>query len=69
MATYKQIAAAVRESADFEPETCWIAHVKSDYGLTRRQAPNRIDPDRRCRPCPPSKRSHIEGVLRDFGMI
>ena len=69
MATYKEIQQAVKELAGFTVKICWIAHVLSDYGKTRRIAPNRIDPSKRKHPCPQSKRPAIEGLLRQFGMI
>jgi len=44
MATYKQIQDNVRSSHGFKAQTCWIAHVLSDYGLTTRVAHNRKTP-------------------------
>ena len=42
MATYAEIQKVVRAKHGFVPKTCWIAHVKSDFSLTNRTAPNRI---------------------------
>jgi hypothetical protein len=69
MATYKQIAEYVRTKNGFAPKTCWIAHVLSDQGLTKRKAANRIDPKMRAYPCPPLKRDAIESALKHFAMI
>ena len=55
MATYKQIQDRVRSQAGWLPKTCWIAHVKSDFGLPMRDAPNRAGAERQV-PCPPDKR-------------
>ena len=69
MATYRQISDYVRKEYNFVPKTCWIAHVLSGYGLTKRMAPNREDPGKRRYPCPDEKRSAIESALRHFAMI
>ena len=69
MATYKQIAKYVRAENGFDPKTCWMAHVLWDRGLTKRKAPNRIDPKVRAYPCPVSKRGAIESALKHFAMI
>lgn len=69
MATYRQIIKWVRANHGFQAETCWIADVKEAHGLTRSQAPNRIDRQRKVKPCPASKRSAIELALVHFGMI
>lgn len=69
MATYREIQTYVRQNSQFVPQTCWIAHVMSDAGLTSRMAGNRVDPPTRAKPCPPSKRPAILAALRHFGMI
>lgn len=69
MATYKQITDRIRQTDGFVAQTCWIADVKASHGLTRGEAPNRIDPDRKIKPCPPTKRAAIEKALIHFGMI
>lgn len=69
MATYREITDHVRRTNGFVPKTCWIAHVLSDHGKTRRTAPNRQSLEQRTNPCPPPKRSAIETALRHFGMI
>lgn len=69
MATYKQVQAHVRQRNGFVPQTCWIAHVMSDFGLTTRTAPNRINTGARAKPCPPDKRQPIIDTLRHFRMI
>jgi len=38
--------------------------VKSEFGLTGRVAPNRIDAKNRKHPCPPEKRPVIEEAMR-----
>jgi hypothetical protein len=69
MATYREIAEYVRTNGGFGPKACWIAHVLSDHGLTKRKASNRINPKVRANPCPPSKRDAIETALKYFSMI
>ena len=69
MPTYKDIQQAVKISSNFVPKTCWIAHVLSDHGVIKREAPNRIDPNNREHPCPPDKRIAIEDALRRLKMI
>jgi hypothetical protein len=69
MATYRQIQVWVRSKYRFVPQTCWIAHVLSDHGLTTRVAPNRADAAKRDKPCPPNKRPAIEDALRYFKMV
>jgi hypothetical protein len=69
MATYSQIQKLVRAKGGFTPKPCWIAHVMSDHGLTKRVAFNRIDPDARKHPRPPQKRQSITDALRELRMI
>ena len=69
MATYRQIADRIRQTDGFVAQTCWIADVKASHGLTSGEAPNRIDPERKVKPCPPAKRAAIERALIHFGMI
>jgi len=69
MATYREIQEWVRQHHGFVPETCWIAHVKADRGLTKAVAPNRLAAQGRARPCPPAKRAAIESALRRFGLL
>ena len=69
MATYHEIITYVRREYGFVSKTCWIAHVKSDYGLIARTASNRTDPSSRAESCPPDKRLAIVTALRHFGMI
>jgi len=69
MATYREIQDHIRARERFVPQTCWIAHVMSDHGLTTRLAPNRISASERAKPCPHDKRAAIEAALRHFGMI
>ena len=70
MATYREIAElACRVGRFGSVKTCWIAHVLSDYRLTSRTAPNRINPRARVHPCPESKRPAIVEALRLLKMI
>jgi hypothetical protein len=69
MATYRNIIERLRETHGFAAQTCWIADVKAAHGLTRGASPNRIDPDRKVKPCPPDKRAAIERALIHFGMV
>lgn len=49
--------------------SCHIAHVLSDYGKTRRIAPNRKSLTSRRWPCPARLRGPIETMLRDLYII
>jgi len=69
MATYKEIQNYVKQKYGFKPETCWIAHAKEKCGIPMRRAPNRIDPDKRVKPCPEDKFHAIKNALKHFGMI
>lgn len=69
MATYAQIQAFVKQRYDFQPKTCWIAHIKSKCGLPVRQAHNRRDPRHREVPCPQKREQAIRAALQHFGMI
>lgn len=67
--TYADIAREVQRIGGFIPKTCWIAGVKSEFGLTARMAPNRIDPRQRKHPCPPEKRLVIVEAMRKLRAI
>jgi len=69
MSTYKQIASDVKERTGRTVKTCWIAHVKSLHGLTKRVSPNRINLDSRVHPCPEKWVGEIELSMRKFGDI
>lgn len=69
MATYKEIQQAVKETHGFVPKPCWIAHILSDHGLTKRQSPNRINASRRKYPCPSEKRPAIEQTMKHLKAI
>jgi 23S rRNA (uracil1939-C5)-methyltransferase len=69
MATYSEIIEWTKRRHGFTAQTCWIADVKSAYGLTRGSASNRINPRAKVKPCPASKRAAIEDALRHFQMI
>ncbi len=69
MATYREIQDWVRVKSGFVPKTCWIAHVKSDLGLTMRPSTNRYDHPTRVNPCPGDRRLAIEAALRHFNMV
>ena len=64
-----EIIDRVKSERGFSPKSCWIAHVLSDHGLTKRAAHNRDDPNLRAHPCPVLKRPAIEAALRHFAMI
>lgn len=59
----------IRQTDSFIAQTCWIADVQASHGLTRGQSPNRIDPARKAKPCPPAKRVAIERALIHFKMV
>jgi hypothetical protein len=69
MATYREIQNWLRTRHNFVPKTCWIAHVMSEHGLTRRPVPNRLDQASRKYPCPDDKRPAILEALRKFSMV
>jgi hypothetical protein len=69
MATYREIQDFVRKHHRFVPKSCWIAHVKSEHGLTKRVAPNRQSAGHRLHPCPDEKRKIIEDAMRVLGML
>ena len=60
MATYKEIQDYVKETYGFLPKTCWIAHMKELCGVPVKNAPNRISPTHREKPCPPEKMLYIK---------
>lgn len=69
MATYQEIQAYVKEKYGFVPKTCWISHMKEVCGIPVKNAPNRISPHRRERPCPPEKMGYIKEAFAHFDMI
>lgn len=69
MATYAEIQRHTKRVYGVSVETCHIADVLREHGLTTRTAPNRIDPLSPVKPCPNGKRQAIEDALRHFGMI
>ncbi len=69
MATYREIADLTRQMCGRTVKTCWIAHVKSDFGLITREAPNRISPTARVHPCPDDVRPAIIAAMRRLGEI
>ena len=68
MATYKDIAAWVKERYGFSIKTCWIAHCKELYGLPVGTAPNRQG-EGRTNPCPTDKQPAIRAAFQHFGML
>ncbi|MGA0603302.1 hypothetical protein ACO2Q3_21520 [Caulobacter sp. KR2-114] len=68
-ATYGQIQAHCRRAYGFTPQTCWIADVLAEQGLTRRQAPNRKNPDAPRKPCPPHRKAELVRAIRALGML
>ena len=69
MATYKEIQDYVKEHHSITVQTCWIAHMKERLGLPRREAPNRIDENKRVKPCPAEYEGFIEEAFKHFKMI
>lgn len=67
MPTYRQVQDYVKSKNGFVPKTCWIAHVLSDHGLTKREAHNRHSKGSRVHPCPPEKREAIVTALKTLG--
>lgn len=69
MATYKEIQSYVKETYNFIPKTCWIAHMKEVCGLPVNQSPNRYSTDKRVAPCPSNKMEAIRNAFKHFKMI
>jgi hypothetical protein len=69
VSVYDQLRDYIFERYQFTAQSCWIAHVLSDHGLTKRVAANRRNGASRTKPCPTSKRPAIEAALRHFKMI
>ena len=69
MATYKEIQKYVKEQHGITVQTCWIAHMKEQLGLPRREAPNRIDKNKRVKPCPAEYEGFIKEAFKNFGML
>lgn len=69
MATYQEIQSYVKETYGFLSKTCWIAHVKGLFGISVRNAPNRISPSQRKKPCPPEKIPYVKEPFQHFGML
>ena len=65
----KKIQAYVRPKYGFQPQSCWIAHVKELCGLEVKMAHNRQSPEKRKKPCPPDKQEAIKEAFKHFGMI
>ncbi len=64
MPGYRREREYVRNKFGIKIQTCHVAHVKEVLGLTRGQAPNRIDPNRRVKPCPPHLWAIVEEAVR-----
>jgi hypothetical protein len=69
MPTYKNVAKHVLANGGGYVAPCHIAHVRAYHGLTTRIASNRIDPNRRVKPCPPPKWGYIEQALFALGAL
>ena len=69
MATYREIQEEYKRQFGTTIKTCWIAQVLAAHGLTKRKAPNRIDPNSYKYPCPPAKYPEIEKVLRKLEIL
>lgn len=66
MAGYKREREYIFRKYGFRVETCEVAHVKSDLGLTRGIAANRIIANGRQKPCRDRVRSAVEDAVRHF---
>lgn len=69
MATYKQIQDYVKGKYGLMIKTCWIAHIKEECGLERKNALNRINPTKRKYSCPDDKKCLIEEAFKHFNMM
>lgn len=69
MATYKQIQEHVKVTYGITVKTCWIADMKEQCGLTRKDAINRKDLNKREYPCPEDKKDFIIETFKYYDMI
>lgn len=69
MATYKEIKNYVMEEHGVNIQTCWIADMKEYHRLPKRTASNRIDINKKVKPCPEDKREIITKAFKHFNMI
>lgn len=69
MATYKEIKEYIKKEYGVNVQTCWIADMKEQHGLPKRIAPNRIDKNKKVKPCPEQKRILITEAFKHFKMI
>lgn len=70
MATYKEIQKFIK---DKYPElrvaqTCWIADVKRQMGYDVKIAANRIDKNKKVKPCPSEMKPYIEEAIKSLGI-
>ena len=63
MPGYRLERAYVRNKYGLNVETCHVAHVKEQLGLTRQKAANRIDPNSHVKPCPTHLRRLVEEAV------
>lgn len=69
MATYNQIIDYVKNKYSITVQTCWIADMKEKCGLSLREAPNRINKNKRQKPCPVQYEKYIKDAFSYFKMI
>ena len=69
MASYKEIQEYIKKKHGYVAKTCWIAHIKSEFGISTRVAVNRKDFEKRVYPCPKDKQQDIVDALKYFNMI
>ncbi len=69
MGTYKEIQEYIKYNYEITVKTCWIAHMKEECGLKRRDSYNRKDPKKRMYPCPNEKQGIIIEAFKYFNMI
>jgi hypothetical protein len=69
VSVYASVQLYCRTRHGFLPQTCWIADVLAEHGLTRRQAPNRKNPARPTKPCPARHRDKIVEAIQSLGLV
>lgn len=69
MATYTQIQDYIKNKYNYTPKTCLIAHAKEVYGISVKEANNRIDSDSRVYPCPKDKLEDLKEAFEYFKIL
>ncbi len=69
MATYLEIQKYIKSKYGFTAQTCWIADIKEQSGLSVKVAHNRYNNSTRTKSCPADKKNAIIDAFKHFSMI